>query len=310
MGGSGGGFNYIPNSTESLQNKIEKVREEERERLDGQVNEFLRSVLIQFNDRDIDSTRDRLDALAAVLGDEAEIESMLFGGSVAKHTYVDGLSDIDALMMLDRETTQGLSSQDVLTKMHDALRVKLEQGDVQSIEKGTLAVTIKYNDGGEIQVLPAVRIDDEVKIPSSDGIGWNKTQPQVFHSKLTDLNKKLDNALVPTIKLVKSLVSDLPKQQQLSGYHIESLAIDAAENYKGENTPRLLLSHVLGHMSERSRSPMKDVTGQSRNVDDYLGSVESASRKLASQAVAGIKRRMDAATTVLQWKAMFGSVEK
>ena len=212
-------------------------------------------------------------------------------------------------MILDRETTQGLSSQEVLNKMHDNLSIELKQGDVSSIEKGALAVTIKYNDGMEIQILPAVRSDDALKIPSSDGAGWNATAPHVFQEKLTDLNKKMDSGLVPTIKLVKSLISDLPKQQQLSGYHIESLAIDAAKNYKGPTTPRALLSHILDHVSDRTRQPMKDVTGQSRNVDDYLGEPESSHRKLVSQAVSGIKRRLDAATSLTQWKVMFGSTE-
>lgn len=308
MGGSGG--NFIPTSTPTLQHKIHKARQEEQEKLDSQVNDFLRTTLIEYNDRDIDITKKRIDDLSNVLGDETEIESMLFGGSVAKHTYVDGLSDIDALMLLDRKNTQGLSSQDVLSKMHDNLEIKLKQGDVQSIEKGKLAVTIKYNDGSEIQVLPAVKSGKEIRIPASDGLGWNKTKPHIFHEKLTNFNKKLDNALVPTIKLVKSLVSDLPKQQQLSGYHIESIAIDAAASYSGPNTARALLMHILDHATERSRTPMKDITGQSRNVDDYLGKADSTQRKLASQGVAGIKRRLNAATSLSQWKAMFGSIEK
>ena len=169
MGGGGGSF--IPSSTDALQSKIEKVRQEEQSKLNAQVNDFLRNVLIEYNDRDTDVTRERLDGLSKVLGDETEIESMLFGGSVAKHTYVDGLSDIDALILLDRKNTQGLSSQDVLTKMYDNLMVKLKLGDIQSIEKGKLAVTIQYKDGGEIQVLPAVRTGKEIKIPSSDGLG-------------------------------------------------------------------------------------------------------------------------------------------
>jgi len=308
MGGGGGGF--IPSNNANLQKKIEDAREQEKQQLDQQVNELLRNTLIQYNDRDTELTRQRLDDLSGVMGDKTEIESMLFGGSVAKHTYVDGLSDIDALVILDRDTTQGLSSQDVLTKMHENLTVNLTQGGIVSIEKGALAVTIKYNDGMEIQVLPGVRSDDTLKIPDSSGVGWNATQPKVFQDKLTDLNKSMNNSLVPTIKLVKSLISDLPKQQQLSGYHVESLAIDAVEGYKGDTSPRALLNHILEHVSERARQPMNDITGQSRNVDDYLGEADSTQRKLVSQAVAGIHRRLNAATSLTQWKVMFGSVEK
>ena len=88
MAGGGGGF--IPtNNSETIQRKIEKAREVESQRLDLQVNEFLRGELLQYNDRDTDLTRKRIDDLSGVLGDKIEVETMLFGGSVAKHTYVD-----------------------------------------------------------------------------------------------------------------------------------------------------------------------------------------------------------------------------
>jgi len=120
----------------------------------------------------------------------------------------------------------------------------------------------------------------------------------------------LNSSLVPTIKLVKSLVADLPKQQQITGYHVEALALDAARRYRGTMIPKSLLMHVLGHAAERVSSPIRDVTGQSRNVDDYLGAANSPQRRLVSQALSAIRRRLEAATSVAQWTAMFGEVEK
>lgn len=304
MGGGGGGF--IPSSSEALQSKIEAAREEERKKLDSSVNELLRGYLCQYNDRDTELTQDRLESLAGTIGDDINIESIMFGGSVAKHTYVDGLSDIDALVVLDRSNTQGLSSQEVISDLCEILKVQLSQKDIDSIETGKLAVTINYSDGTELQLLPAVRVDGSVKVPSADGVGWNQTNPEKFQQELTQENKKLNGALIPSIKLVKSLVSDLPKQQQLSGYHIEALAIDAASSHKGDMTPKTLISHILDHASARVRKPIRDLTGQSNNVDDYLGDANSTQRKIASQALSGINRRLNAATSLAQWKAMFG----
>ncbi len=304
MGGGGGGF--IPSSSVTLQNKIEEARKEERKKLDLSVNELLREYLSQYNDRDTELTQDRLQKLSEIIGDDISIENIMFGGSVAKHTYVDGLSDIDALVLLDRANTQGLSSREVISNLCDTLKVKLPQKDIDGIETGKLAVTINYRDGTEIQLLPAVRVDDSVKIPSADGVGWNQTNPEKFQQKLTQENKKLNGALIPSIKLVKSLVSDLPKQQQLTGYHIEALAMDAANSHKGEMTPKALISHMLDHASVRVRTPIKDLTGQSNNVDDYLGAKDSTKRKIASQSLSGVSRRLNAATSLAQWKAMFG----
>lgn len=310
MSGSGGGGGYIPPSSEALQRKIEKARQDERLRLDADVNQFLQRELVLYNDRDIAQTQARLDKIAELLGDEMEIDNLLFGGSVAKHTYVDGLSDVDALVVLDRSDTSGLSADKVLSEFHEKLSESLPRRDVASIDKGKLAVTIHYKDGSEVQLLPAIRSGKLIKIPDSSGTGWNETNPRVFQQQLTKQNERLNGALVPTIKLVKSLISDLPKQQRLTGYHIEALALEAAKNYRGPMTPNAMLSHVLNHAATRSRTPISDISGQSRNVDDYLGKPNSTQRKLASQAIAGIKRRLDAATSIAQWKAMFGGIEK
>ncbi len=310
MGGSGGGSGYIPPSSDELQRKIEKARQDERLRLDSDVNQFLQRELTLYNDRDVAQTQIRLNEIAELLGDEMEIDNFLFGGSVAKHTFVDGLSDVDALVVLDRSDTRGLSADKVLSEFHEKLSTSLSQRDVASIDKGMLAVTVRFKDGSEVQLLPAIRSGKLIKIPDSSGTGWNETNPHIFTQQLTKQNERLNGALVPTIKLVKSLISDLPKQQRLTGYHIEALALDAAKGYRGPKTPKAMLSYVLDHAAARSRKPISDVSGQSRNVDDYLGKPNSAQRKLASQAIAGIRRRLDAATSITQWKAMFGGIEK
>jgi hypothetical protein len=310
MSGSGGGGGYMPPSSEALQRKIEKARQDEQLRLDADVNQFLQRELALYNDRDIAQTQARLDKIAELLGDEMEIDNLLFGGSVAKHTYVDGLSDVDALVVLDRSDTRGLSADKVLSEFHEKLSESHPRQDVASIDKGMLAVTVRFKDGSEVQLLPAIRSGKLIKIPDSSGTGWNETNPRVFQQQLTKQNERLNGALVPTIKLVKSLISDLPKQQRLTGYHIEALALDAAKNYRGPMTPNAMLSHVLNHAATRSRMPISDISGQSRNVDDYLGKPNSTQRKLASQAIAGIRRRLDAATSIAQWKAMFGGIEK
>lgn len=310
MGGSGGGGGYIPQSSDALQRKIEKARQDEQLRLDTDVNQFLQKKLSLFNNRDAVQTQTHLDEIVETLGDEIEIDKLLFGGSVAKHTFVDGLSDVDALVLLDRNDTRGLSADKMLREFHNKLSTSLSRQDVKSIDKGTLAVTVSYKDGSEIQLLPALRSGKLIKIPDSSGTGWIETSPHIFQQQLSKQNERLNGALVPTIKLVKSLIYDLPKQQQLTGYHIEALALDAAKGYQGLMTPKALLSHVLDHAVTRSRTPILDTSGQSQNVDDYLGGPNSTQRKLASQAIAGVKRRLDAATSIAQWRAMFGGIEK
>lgn len=310
MGGSGGGGGYIPSSSDNVRRKIEEARQKERVHLDNEINQFLQSELAIYNERDAELTRERLGEITGLLGESNQIDNLLFGGSVAKHTYVDGLSDVDALVVLDRKDSQGLSSDTVLDEFFLKLDQSLPRKEILSIRRGDLAVTVQYKDSSEVQLLPAIRVGDELKIPDSSTTGWNKTNPKIFQKQLTNQNERLNGMLIPTIKLVKSLVSDLPKQQQLTGYHIESLALDAAKDYHGPMTPKVMLSFILDHTASRARTKIKDASGQSQHVDEYLGESNSARRILASQAIAGLKRRLDAATSITQWKAMFGRSEK
>src|SRR5258708_6375018 len=112
MGGGGGG-RYDGPSSNRAEARIQEARERERERLDFDVNALLNQVLASFNSRDRNLTQRRLDDLQNLVGQDAQVDRILFGGSVAKHTEVDGLSDIDALVILDRDDLRGLSATQV-----------------------------------------------------------------------------------------------------------------------------------------------------------------------------------------------------
>lgn len=304
MGGSGGGGRYDGPSSSSTEARIQEARQRERERLDFDVNGLLQSFLANFNSRDRDLTTKRLDALKALVGERAEVDRILFGGSVAKHTEVDGLSDVDALVVLDRDDLRGASAQQVREAFFKTLNDGLRRSEVAEIRMGRLAVTVRYKDGMEVQLLPAVKQGTSVAIPSGDGGGWNITEPRAFQRALRQANDRLSGGLVPAIKLMKAVVSRFPEQKRLSGYHVEALSVEAARGYRGPVTPKALLMHLLDSASQRVLAPLKDRTGQSRHVDSYLGVKDSLERRNVSMALDGMRRRLEAATTVAEWRSV------
>ena len=306
MGGTGG--RYSGPTTDDVLERISRAQEKEKERLDGQVNDLSKELLANYNDRDTEKVAERLDDIRERLSEVAELDAVLFGGSVAKHTAVDGLSDVDALVILDRERIGGDTPQDLITSIYRLLDKSLPRSEVESIRKGRLASTVTYQDGQEVQLLPALRSRQTVRIPASDGRSWQDTKPRTFQRALTDANRQMNGSLVPTIKLVKSVAANLPSQKQLSGYHVETLAVDAAIDYSGPKNPRALLLYTLKHAAQRVLRPIADVTGQSRTVDAYLGPRDSVQRRNVSQTLAGIVRRLEAASTVTQWRAVLDRV--
>jgi hypothetical protein len=173
-----------------------------------------------------------------------------------------------------------------------------------------MAVSVDYDDGMLIQLLPAVRADDgRIHVPSSRQEGWSKINPVPFQEALTRRNSECASKLVPTIKLAKAVVGQLPEPLRLSGYHMESLAIAAFRNYSGEKTTTQMLPTFFERARQLVLSPIKDSTGQSVHVDEYLGPANSEARQAASHVLGRLERRMRNATaagSTAQWRALFG----
>ncbi|MGH3191584.1 MAG: CBASS oligonucleotide cyclase [Streptosporangiaceae bacterium] len=283
MGGSGGGGKY-PSSTEDIQAvREEALRSLRQQKRDVAVNEVLSETLRRFNDRDVELTRDRLEAIKEALGPLAvDFDRLLFGGSVAKHTYVDGLSDIDALVVIDAADT---SPGRVVEQLRTSVSQRLSTGEVVDISAGRLAVTVRYSDGTEIQLLPAVERDGRTSIASEDGRAWRQIRPRKFAEKLTQVNQANGQQVVPTIKLAKAALQNLPEAHQLSGYHVEAIAVDAFRSYEGRRDRASMLVHLIRHAEHAILRPTGDITGQSVHIDQHLGPPSSQARRNVSAAL-------------------------
>ena len=128
MGGSGGTGSYF-SAGDARELEEQARRRLEQSRLDSSVNSLLQRELTDINDRDTDSTNNRLEAIEQALGSKiGEVERLLFGGSVAKHTFVNGLSDIDALVEIAEEGVSGRSPDEVKGSFATALRAGSSAG--------------------------------------------------------------------------------------------------------------------------------------------------------------------------------------
>lgn len=310
MGGSGGGSTFSGRSPGELREQVRKAEGKAAEAaFDGQLAGTLGELLATVNGRDVELVRERLEVLKSKLSKELDgTFDQFFGGSVAKHTYVDGLSDIDSLVVINDTDLEGKSPQVVLRKMQRILKEGL--GGTAAVSHGRMAVSVEYGDGMIIQLLPALEsAGRHVHVPSSRTNGWSKIDPIAFQKALTKRNQQCGGKLIPTIKLAKAINGQLPAAQQLSGYHIESLGISAFKGYKGEITTRAMLPTLFERARELVLSPIRDRSGQSVHVDGYLGPANSEERQVTSHLLGRVARRMRNATaagSAAQWRALFG----
>jgi len=310
MGGSGGGGAFINRTPGELRDIVRKAEDKTTvAAFEAELGRTLGSLLGEYNGRDVETARSRLEVLKTALKGSIEGSyDQLFGGSVAKHTYVDGLSDIDSLVLINDSALEGKSPGEVLASMEKTIAEKLREK--AKVEHGRMAVTVDYGDGMVVQLLPAIRTDDQqLRVPSSRTQGWSKINPLTFQEALTRRNQECGGKLVPTIKLAKAINGQLPEGQRLSGYHMESLGIAAFRDYHGDKTTSAMLPTFLERARELVLSPIRDSTGQSVHVDDYLGVANSEARQTASHILGRLARRMRNATaagSTAQWRALFG----
>jgi hypothetical protein len=306
MGGSGGGGYFVNRTPEEV--KLEIRKEEERtldQAFDTEMAETIGELLAEAR-RDVDATAGALEDIKNAL--EGDIEGSLdpkFGGSVRKHTFVEGISDVDTLLILRDPTLKGRTPQDVLDLFERKIRKELPGWEVS---RGKLAITLR-KEGLEIQVLPAIRADGKTRIPAARGDRWSEINPEAFYRKLTETNSRYGNKVIPIVRLAKIINDRQPESLQITGYHIESLAIEAFEEYKGALNPKSMLEHFVDRSRTLVLSPVKDRTGQSVHVDDYLGPANSKDRKAVSAVLDRVFRQMknaDALRSKDQWLKLLG----
>ncbi len=267
MGGSGGRF--VPRSMPTL--------------TDEQINGCLRDLLRDYNNRDTETINRHIQVLRDALEQtNYDVLPTRFGGSLSRHTYVNGLSDVDVLARINDSTYSGQSPRAVIQKMAELIQQRLPNTMVRS---GDLAVTVEYSDGIEIQVLPAIRTRNGYRVANPTRNKWSGViHPERFAQKITQVNKANRGQVIPAIKLTKALAHRLIRsdRDKIAGYHIESLAVEVFKNYRGPTDLKSMVSHLTDYSSTAVQQPIKDSTGQSRHVDDYMGGKGSAARQRAS----------------------------
>lgn len=302
-GGAHGGGNYEQRLADSIRMTDEKT-------YTAEVNEFIQDKLSEGNRAAIDRTNQRLDGLVNAINRGIDGEVVRFyGGSVRKKTYVEGLSDHDILVTLNDTSLQGLPPKEVLQHFRDQIQRAMPNAEVTV---GEMSVRVKFKDkeGTELQVLPAFKATTGIRVINRTGDGWSRVvKPDEFAKKLTEVNQRQGNGVVPAIRAVKQIQQQFPENARLDGYHLESIAVSAFENYKGPNTRKEMIHHLVREAAKMVHEPIRDPSGQSRHVDDSMGPPGSPERAAAAACLARTASQIDKAEQTGDagaWKRLYG----
>jgi hypothetical protein len=306
MMGGGGGGKFFQTDPKELADKLRRLEQDtEDQAFKSEVEAMLGQVLADANDRDVNLVADCLAEIQEALGNNVGgLVDLLFGGSVAKHTYVEGMSDVDALVIVNDSDLVSLDPKSVC----EFLLKKLSDGLDAKVTADGFAITAQFKNI-QVQVIPVIRKGDDYLLPNAEATSWSRVRPTAFTDVLTAANKAASGKLIPTVKLAKVLLGELPEDRRPSGYHLENLAVKAFASYDGPCTPREMLRHFFDKAPDLIRNPIPDKTGQSKNVDDNLGPKDSVNRLIVADAVSRIGRKLrnaDGAQDIDQWKRLVG----
>jgi len=167
MGGSGGGFFY--ESSTPPEDISKKIRNEEIRSQDAvyetEVASMIKTVLTDVNNRDTETIQQHLSTIENAIHSQIDgFIDLKYAGSVSKHTYVDGLSDIDSLAVLNNSELADLNPEQVKQYFYKMLTKRLPNTD---IKVGNLAVTLNFSTGVQIQILPVIKDANGIRIQSS-----------------------------------------------------------------------------------------------------------------------------------------------
>ena len=306
MGGSGGGVFSGSWDPEELAARAREAEDRARtSEFDTAVADYLGSRLVEYNSRDVHGIREVLEGVIRDLGDYVDgVDTTLFGGSVSRNTYLNGISDVDALVLFENEKLGEQGPAELKSSLAKSLR---DRFGIDAVEIGTLAVTVEVGEA-TIQLLPAVRSGDGFRIPGTDGMSWSRIAPRRFAAALTRHNQMLQGKLVPCIKLAKGIMAHLPESRRLTGYHTEAMAINVFRRYSGECTTKAMLRFFFERASRHVLQPIRDSSGQSIHVDEYLGPGGSTSRRTMAHTLDLVGRRIrnaDGAGSTQRWVDLF-----
>ncbi len=277
---------------------------------DNNFNRWCEELLATYTRSDQQAVARHLESLRNSLRQAGNhVVQTIFGGSVRRGTDVAGLSDVDALLIVDESSLRNRPPAEVVAYVRDVIQGQILLSVFDTVTTGDLAVTVNYSDGTEIQLLPAMRTaSGGVRIAEPGNTGWsNVLRPERFAEELSSVNRATNGRITPTIKLAKAMADcHITRQdKKISGYHMESLAIDAFRNYRDSQDPRSMLIHFLGHSIEAVMRPIADSTGQSRHVDEYLGPAQSKPREGARTHFGQMRGKVRSCSTRTEFNDLF-----
>lgn len=194
-----------------------------------------------------------------------------YSGSVAKQTFVPNISDVD-ILCYNPYWEEHHPQQAIDAIMEVASKIMASQRHTRSVVVGPI-------DGTWIDLVPTVRLDHSIAIPSPDGEHWPEIHPWSFARELDKVDLWFSGLVKPAIRIVKLAYRAVLSESTLTGHQIEAIS----QYVCGRNKPQANLLNLFRLIISQAHCAVElslpDTSGQFDIVDHDLGPIGDLRRR-------------------------------
>jgi len=243
------------------------------------------------------SERDRISKkhkeLREKLREKLPVEDDFLTGSYARYTIIrpteDEKFDVDFFLAFNKEEHGELDLPDLLNLVKDALNeITAEDEEIIDILEQKRSISVVYDDGFQIDVVPAIQIekDNRYKIFDKRSQIAVESNPKLHGKNLTNANEATasnsTNRLVPVVKLLKSWKRE--KCEYLKSFHLELLTVEVLKDEKITSFSAGIAKFFNNVDNLLQVDPLTDPANDKNVIDSYLDD-EGTRNKLLSLLV-------------------------
>jgi hypothetical protein len=237
-------------------------------------------------------------------------------GSYDRDTLIRYLSegDVDVMVVLHYDNNKHWDNDDGVTKVLNKYKAILKEAYPETdcqIDRN--CVTMKLSQF-RLDVVPAFRFrEGYYTIPDTYRGKWLRTDPVGFAEEVTRINKNMDGAFVPLLKMIKGWNREFSKP--LRSFHLECIMVNHYKNYTESYTynsmVNVFFSKLPGYLSSEAYDPITE-----DRVDLYLdnSSLNNSKEEFVNRAIKAAKLAEEAfkdsdkypSVAIDEWKKLFG----
>ena len=261
------------------------------------VDDFIRRITpTDYQEDSIDASFNNLKRILTAEDSPLSVKEVFMNGSYVRRTIIRPIEDIDVFAVIEASdySKDGFDPKcnTVLDKFKRYLESKADYKG--KCRQSRPCITIDLADK-HIDVLPSIRKNDYLLIPSPDLSYWMETRPKEHTKQLQQVNDMRNSKVKHVVMAIKSWKKN--NDLKIASFHVEQIAIHVFNIYDFSNhKDGILLWFKYAILSLNSnlcgtQNQYQAVLDSIKNVQSILEDAENKSDKEA----------------IVIWKSVFGS---